>query len=157
MDLDHLCNMLKATCKSPGSGTEFCLGSLLSCLPVSTRSLFWLSDPNGSKLWLILALGPFLFDNLFRLISLVYLPQFSVYNFQLSTLYTPSPSQTPAAVGDRQSYHPPQPCRAHTSYASLHGILAKIRDETPGIEEYLSIEKSVWKVQKLYLVARWGF
>ncbi|KAM9577067.1 uncharacterized protein ACIGJ3_003745 [Trichechus inunguis] len=67
--------------------------------------------------------------------------QVSIYDFQLSTLYTQSAPQTPAAVGQRKPCHPPQPCRAYTSYASLPGILAKIRDGTPGIEEYFSIEK----------------
>lgn len=147
MFLAHLCNILKGTCRNPIVGDSALpqLFILLLCyLPISTRSLFPDSDPNSSTLWLLmLALGPPCFDNLFRLISLVCLPQLSVYNFQLSTLYTLSASQTPAAVDNRQSCHPPQPCRAHTSYASLFGILANIKDGTPGLEEYFSIEKVV--------------
>lgn len=92
MDLTHLCNILIGTCRSLGVGSSplpqvFIL--LFSCLPVSTRSpFFWFSDLNGPTLWLLLcALGPPHSDNLFRLISLVYFHQFSVYifNFQLCT------------------------------------------------------------------------
>ena len=68
-------------------------------------------------------------DNLFILISLVYLHQLSIH-FQLSTLYTPWTSQAPAGVGKRQSCHLPQPYRAHSSHVCLFGILAKIGDGT---------------------------
>ena len=53
-------------------------------------------------------------------------------------------------MSERQSHHPLQPYKAHTSYASLSGILAKMGDGTPGIEKYVSIEKTVLKIRKLY-------
>jgi len=134
IDWAHFCTILKGPCRSLGVGISplpqvFILS--LSCLPISIRSpVSWLLHLNGPILWLLMSeLGLPCSDNLFVLISLVYLHQLSIH-FQLSTLYTPWTSQAPAGVGKRQSCHLPQPYRAHSTHACLFGILAKIGDGT---------------------------
>lgn len=148
VDLAYLWNILKGNTQKPKYRQQHSAVSivLLSYLLSSTRCPFsWFLEPNASTLWLwMLALGPSWFEqciqayfsNLFTLGVCI--------QFLILTLYIPSESDA-AAVGDRQSCHPPQPCKAHTSYASLSGILAKMGDGTPGIEECFSIEKTVIK------------
>lgn len=128
------CTILKGPCRSLGVGTSplpqvFILS--LFYLPLSIRSpISWLLDLNGPILWLLMSeLGLPCSDNLFILISLVYLHQLSIH-FQLSSLYTPWTSQAPAGEGKRLSCHLAQPYGAHASHTWLFGILARIGDGT---------------------------
>lgn len=100
-------NTQKSKCRQEHSASG--LHSLTPLCAYFNHISFLLSDRDDSTLWLLtLAFSPPWSDNLVRLISLAYLPQLSAYNFQLSTLYIPSASQTPAAIGTHPSPWGPQ-------------------------------------------------